>query len=372
VVAGNGEFKPPKGTMPVDHVVVDVGVGGGGRADNAEDGQRGRGRQGAGEPGHGASNRSTDAVGSGRRLDRSGSAQRIELPRLDRAQTVAQLVGILEAAPPVDLVDAVFGRSEGNPFFTEELLAAVRAGSGELPATVRDLLRGVQVLPARAHHVLAVAAVAGQRVPHRLLASVAGLDDQNLLEALRVVVAHQLLVTRPEEDGYQFRHALLQEVVNADLLPGERAQLHAAYAHALTQRPELAGESPAVRAAELAIHWEAAGEATQALPARVQAGLVAERAAMLLCLLGGLRHEALHHGAPLAAYAQAEQLLAAEAPPAERARVLANHAHGLLESRRPQEAIPRCEDATAVARLVGLKWRRHGRLPSWRPVWRSG
>jgi hypothetical protein len=129
------------------------------------------------------------------------------------------------------------------------------------------------VLPERAQQVLAVAAVAGQRVPHRLLAIVVGLDDQDLLQALRVVVAHQLLVTRPEKDGYQFRHALLQEVVNADLLPGERARLHAAYAHALTERPELAGVSPAVRAAELAIHWEAAGEATQALPARVQAGL---------------------------------------------------------------------------------------------------
>ena len=360
-------------------------------------------------------------------LDRVGPVQRLQLARLDRAQTAAQLVGILGAAPPADLVDAVFGRSEGNPFFTEELLAAVRAGSSELPATVGDLLRGrVQMLPERAQQVLGVAAVAGQRVPHRLLASVVGLDDQDLLQALRVVVAHQLLVTRPEEDGYQFRHALLQEVVNADLLPGERAQLHAAYAHALTQRPELAGESPAVRAAELAIHWEAAGEATQALPARVQAGLAAERArafaeadrhyqralalweqvadpgrpagldwvdlltraaevagftgtteravelleqaldqvdqadepvraAMLLRLLGGHRHTALDHGAALAAYAQAEQLLAAEAPSAERAHVLADYAHGLVETDRPREAIPRCEDAIAVARLVGAR-----------------
>jgi DNA-binding CsgD family transcriptional regulator/tetratricopeptide (TPR) repeat protein len=359
-------------------------------------------------------------------LDRGGPVLRLQLARLDRAQTAAQLVGILGAAPPADLVQAVFGRSEGNPFFTEELLAAVRAGSSELPATVRDLLRGrVQVLPERAQHVLAVAAVAGQRVPHRLLASVVGLDDQDLLQALRVLVAHQLLVTRPEEDGYQFRHALLQEVVDADLLPGERARLHAAYAHALTQRPELAGSS-AVRAAELAIHWEAAGDATQALPARVRAGLAAERArafaeadrhyqralalweqvadpgrpagldwvdlltraaevagftgtteravelleqalgqvdqagepvraAMLLRLLGGHRHEALDDDAALAAYAQAEQLLAAEAPSAERARVLADHAHGLLETGRPREAIPRCEDAIAVARLVGAR-----------------
>jgi DNA-binding CsgD family transcriptional regulator len=360
-------------------------------------------------------------------LDRGGPVQRLQLPRLDRAQTAAQLVGILGAAPPADLVDAVFGRSEGNPFFTEELLAAVRAGSSELPATVRDLLRGrIQVLPERVQQVLAVAAVAGQRVPHRLLVSVAGLDDQDLLHALRVLVAHQLLVIRPEEDGYQFRHAILREVVDADLLPGERAQLHAAYAHALTLRPELAGVSPAVRAAELAIHWEAAGEVAQALPARVEAGLAAERtrafaeadrhyqralalweqvadpgrpagldwvdlltraagvagftgtteravelleqaldqvdqagepvrAAMLLRLLGGHRHTALEHDAALAAYAQAEQLLAAEAPSAERARVLADHAHGLVETDRPQEAIPRCEEAIAVARLVGAR-----------------
>ena len=48
-------------------------------------------------------------------LDRSGRAQRVALPRLDRAETLAQLVGILGAAPPAELVDAVFGRSEGNP-----------------------------------------------------------------------------------------------------------------------------------------------------------------------------------------------------------------------------------------------------------------
>jgi predicted ATPase len=164
-------------------------------------------------------------------LDRSGHAQRVELSRLDRAETLAQLVGIVEAAPPAELVDAVFGRSEGNPYFTEELLGAIRAGSGELPPTLRDLLRGrVQALPELARQVLGVVAVAGRRVPHRLLAEVAGLEDQALVQALRAAVADQLLVTRPGEDGYKLRHALLGEVIEADLVPGERARLHAAYA----------------------------------------------------------------------------------------------------------------------------------------------
>jgi hypothetical protein len=74
--------------------------------------------------------------------------ERVELARLDQLQTGAQLVGILGAAPAAELIEAVFARSEGNPFFTEELLAVVRSGSGGLPATLRDLLRGrVQALP---------------------------------------------------------------------------------------------------------------------------------------------------------------------------------------------------------------------------------
>src|SRR6266545_2340331 len=178
----------------------------------------------------------SDEPGQGRlgpylaELDRGGPVQRLELQRFDRAETIAQLTAILGAVPSNDLVDAVFARSEGNPFFTEELLAAVRAGSGELPATVRDLLRGrVEALPEPARQVLAAVAVGGRPVPDRL--------------------------------------------------PGERARLHAGYAHALTGRPELAaGDSPAVAAAELAAHWDAAGEPARALPARVQAGLTAERA----------------------------------------------------------------------------------------------
>jgi DNA-binding CsgD family transcriptional regulator/tetratricopeptide (TPR) repeat protein len=212
-------------------------------------------------------------------LDRGGPVQRLELPRLDRAETMAQLAGILGTTPSVGLVDAVYARSEGNPFFTEELLAAVQAGSDVLPATVRDLLRGrVEALPEPARQVLAVVAVAGRRVPHRLLATVAGLQERPLIRALRAATGRQLLVTQPGQDGYDVRHALLREVVEADLLPGERVRLHAAYARALTDWPELAAASPTVAAAEVAVHWDAAGDWAQALPARVRAGLAAERA----------------------------------------------------------------------------------------------
>jgi DNA-binding CsgD family transcriptional regulator len=206
-------------------------------------------------------------------LDRAGRVERIELPRLDRVQTAAQLVGILGAAPSAELVDAVFARSEGNPFFTEELLAVVRSGSRELPATLRDLLRGrVDALSAPARQVLAVVAVAGRQVPHRLLAAVAGLEDRVLVEALREGVASQLLVTRPGEDGYEVRHALVREVVDADLLPGERTRLHAALAHAVASLLGSGGLDWTGSAAEVAVHWYRARDRPQALAWSVRAG----------------------------------------------------------------------------------------------------
>jgi predicted ATPase len=210
-------------------------------------------------------------------LGRAGPVQRLELPRFERAETLAQLSAILGAAPATDLVDAVFARSEGNPFFTEELLAAVRAGSDALPETLRDLLQGrVEALPEPARHVLRAAAVAGRRVPHRLLAAVAGLGDREQTEALRAAVAQQLLVTRFGEDGYEFRHALLQEAVYAGLLPGERARLHATLATAVAAHPDWSSGTAATVAAELAHHWQAAGDLERALPAAIQAAGQAE------------------------------------------------------------------------------------------------
>ena len=144
-----------------------------------------------------------------------------------------QLTGILGAAPAADLVDGVFARSEGNPFFTEELLARMRAGRIELPPALRDLLRGrVEALPEPAQQVLEVAAVAGRQVPIGCWPPWSAWTTEQLVGRCgRRSPASCWWPTR--RDGYDFRHALLREVVDADLLPGERARLHAAYARAL-------------------------------------------------------------------------------------------------------------------------------------------
>jgi DNA-binding CsgD family transcriptional regulator len=209
-------------------------------------------------------------------LDRHPTVQRVELGRLDRTQLAGLLAGILGAAPAAPLLDEVLARCDGNPLFAEELLAA--GGSRKLSTTLHDLLTGrVDALSGPAQQVLGTAAVAGRRVGHGLLAAACPLQEAALLEAVRETVEHQVLVADPGGDAYWFRHALLQEVVEIDLLPGERRQLHAALARALTAQPELAGGTPAQTAAEVAVHWDQSHDPAQALPAALAAGTAAEQ-----------------------------------------------------------------------------------------------
>jgi DNA-binding CsgD family transcriptional regulator len=126
--------------------------------------------------------------------------------------------------------------------------------------------------------VLRVAAAASSRVEHGLLAAVAHLPEAELLGALRAAVAHQVLVPDPVTETYAFRHALTEEALYAELLPGERARLHAAFARALSEHPDLVGSNTAAMPARLAYHWAKAHDPVRALPATIQAGLQSQAA----------------------------------------------------------------------------------------------
>src|SRR5215216_509459 len=71
-------------------------------------------------------------------LARNRRVQRLELERFTRAELTEQLVELLGADPPARLVDDIYARSEGNPFFTEELLlVSGSAGPAALPPASR-------------------------------------------------------------------------------------------------------------------------------------------------------------------------------------------------------------------------------------------
>jgi tetratricopeptide (TPR) repeat protein len=207
-------------------------------------------------------------------LDRGRRVERLELARFGRAEVAAQLAGIQGAPVPAELAERIHARSGGNAFFVEELAAT--CADGELPPSLRDtLLARIELLAEPAQQVLRVAAAAGARVEHELLAEVAGLPEAELLAALREAVSAQVLLVDAADGTYGFRHALVKEAVYGELLPGERTRLHARFAAALAARDTAGDPGPA---AELAWHWYAAHDLERALPAAVAAGLAAERA----------------------------------------------------------------------------------------------
>jgi DNA-binding NarL/FixJ family response regulator len=217
-------------------------------------------------------------------VERTGRIQRISLPRLTLDQTSAMLEAIQDATIDADVVERIHRRSDGNPFFVEELLLAETGPvPSRLPSTLREiLLARLAAVPEDVHNVLGIVAVAGRRIDHDLLVAIAGDDDPDGFDAaLRAAIASQILVVDRDAlgaEGYAFRHALLAEVAYDELLPGERRRLHRACALALEAHPRASEASRATHAAELAHHWAAARDDERAFEASLRAAEAAEQA----------------------------------------------------------------------------------------------
>jgi len=209
----------------------------------------------------------TKAQANAEALSRAG--HRAGAVRIDVADEASVVAGYAEA------VERFFDRGEGNPLFTEELLAAGSDGRGRLPSTLRDaLLLRIERLPDTSRKALQLLAVGG-RLKHDHFVAVCEVDEAELAAGLREAVEAQVVLVG-RDDRYGFRHALLREVIYDDLLPGERAELHLKLAKAL--EPDVATEDHmAIRAAAVAHHYNAAGDQPQALRSAVAAARSVER-----------------------------------------------------------------------------------------------
>ena len=209
-------------------------------------------------------------------LERLESTRTIELERFDRRELTEVLTDILGEQPDESLVARLFARSEGNPLYTEELLAAGLDGRGTTPRTLRDafMLRIERLSPDTQQVVRAIAIA--RRMEEETIAELTGIEHGQITAALREAVSAQVLVT-DDEDRFVFRHALLGEALYEDLLPGERAELHLALARVLERRCSSNRDAEAELTARIAYHYAAAGEQPAALTAMVNAARAAGR-----------------------------------------------------------------------------------------------
>ncbi len=176
------------------------------------------------------------------------------LPDDEVASLVASLV---EGEATSEFVADVERRCQGNPFFTEQLVAAARdvASHSGLSAGVpvgvaQMLLARVRSVGAAASDVAAALAVAARPLGERELAACVG-PGVDVANGLRELLDTHL--TAPaEHDRYRLRHALLEDAVWGTLLASQRETLHVGVASVLAAR---GGENPG----EVAAHWTAAG-----------------------------------------------------------------------------------------------------------------
>ena len=366
-------------------------------------------------------------------LERTGRVSRIDLARLDADETAAMLASITGEAPSAMVASRFHRRSDGNPFFIEELRAGRRPGRGA-PASRRRCRRSSPRGSGRcpsppdpwwASWPPPVAASITTSSPRPPIAwtSTTSTPPSAMRSRAR---SWSSTPTPPQAEGYAFRHALLAEVAYDDLLPGERRRLHRACAEALAARPTPTGAPAAAHWAELAHHWAHAHEPVHAFTASLEAAAAAEatyafeaslhqyervidlwtsvpdpeglagadqaeillRAARMahLAALGGrcvalrreaiavvgedegpvrlaVMHEALGRALwangdsaeSLVEYELAVAAMPAEPPTAERARVLSGYGQMLMLLDRWQESAELCEEAIAIAQLVGAR-----------------
>ncbi len=180
------------------------------------------------------------------------------------------------------LADAIYARTAGNPFFTEEVVqnlieSGKLAGTKgayrlvtsldtlEVPSSVHALLAArIDRLAAREKDVLQTAAVIGREFDESTLAAVVEQDAPQLREALQTLkdaefVYEQSLYPVAE---YLFKHPLTQEVALASQLQERRRRLHAAVARVIEAAHAADLDQ---QAALLAHHWEEAADPVQAV-----------------------------------------------------------------------------------------------------------
>jgi DNA-binding CsgD family transcriptional regulator len=241
-------------------------------------------------------------------------------------------------------VDAeeLYRKTEGNPFFVTEVLAA---GDGEIPDTVRDavLSRAARLSPA-ARTLLEAAAVVPPPVELWLLETLAA----DVFDRLDECLTSGMLTAAPA--SVAFRHELARLAVEESLAPNRRVALHQKALAALADPPSSAPEL-----ARLAHHAEAAGDREAVLEfAPAAAAQAASRGAHVEAAAQYARALRFAEEQPLEMRAELFKLRASECHLTDQADEAAEAQNGAIECYR--QLGNRRGEGDALRGLSALLW----------------
>src|SRR5918999_38549 len=186
------------------------------------------------------------------------------MSREDSGQFIEMTAGV---RPSPQLVETIYARTEGNPFFTAEVVrllsergalqdsAGLEAVASALPVGVLEVIgRRLNRLSSQCHQTLTTAAVIGREFDFRLLNLLSErTSEEQLLDIIDEALEAHLIEELPgSAEGFQFSHALIRETLAGELSAARRVRLHARIGEAL-EGPYVA--EPEAHARELAHHY---------------------------------------------------------------------------------------------------------------------
>lgn len=220
------------------------------------------------------------------------------LSRLAIRDLAASMIG--DAGRRGELVDYLFRETEGNVFVLVEVLRELAEQAGELQHVVRIALpervmtggieafarRRVDRLPEQHRDLVELAAIAGRHLDLNVLRELAGAESRD--QWLRACA--NAAVIEYQDGGWRFAHDKLRDALIATIPRERRAELHLRVSKAIEN--SYSGAMRDTKAADLAHHFEAAGDIEQAWRYRMRAGDLARRG----CSYGEARE---HYGRAL-------------------------------------------------------------------------
>lgn len=217
-------------------------------------------------------------------FDREGLVRHVKLNRLDRRQTGDLLAILFAEGITPEFLDGIYGETEGNPFFIEEVCKAL-VDSGKLyfkdgqwhrpsieelgiPHSVRVAVQSrVHKLPKEQQEILYQAAVLGREFNFDILNKASDVDEDRLIEALESA-ERSLLIEELRSNGrviFSFSHALIPSTLRDSLRTLKRRKMHSRAASAIE---ELCPEDFEA----LALHYNRAGQVEKGVKFLIKAG----------------------------------------------------------------------------------------------------
>ncbi|GAG37965.1 unnamed protein product, partial [marine sediment metagenome] len=171
----------------------------------------------------------------------------VNLNRLSNRESlmmVSHLLGTEEL--DTDLEEFILEKTEGIPFFIEELIKSLKdlkiitrednryritkdIKEVTIPATIQDVIMArVDSLPQEIKGLLQTVSVVGRESSYDLIKRLTGLTEQELLSHLSVLKDSELLYERGiyPQSTFIFKHALTQEIAYSSLLQKRKKEIH--------------------------------------------------------------------------------------------------------------------------------------------------